>query len=100
MVCKIFFCSEFLNIPEKLWQRRSRRGRARSPETTSVSFSVVTVNDEHTKPTIGSKESAGVKLKEGICVKLRLKLWFESDWYFCNITTSGLFESNCPERKS
>ena len=28
-------------------------------------FSVVTVNDEHTKPTIGSKESVGVKFREG-----------------------------------
>ena len=32
---------------------------------------------------LGSKESVGVIL----C----LKLWFESDWYFCNINESGWF---------
>ena len=31
----------------------------------AFAFSVVTVNDEHTKP--GSKESVGVKFREGIC---------------------------------
>ena len=35
------------------------------------------------------KESVGVKLKEGICTALCLKPWFESNWYFCNITKSG-----------
>ena len=53
-------------------------------------FSVLTVNDEHTKPRFKG-ESVGVKFKEGICVKLSLKLWFESDWYFCNITESEWF---------
>ena len=48
-------------------------------------ISVVTVNDEHTKPKIDSKESVGVKFKEGICAELCLKLCFEGD---------------CPERKS
>ena len=38
-----------------------------------------------------SKESEGVKFKKGICVALRLKLWFESDWYFCKITESEWF---------
>ena len=56
----------------------------RSPGTTSVSFFVVTVNDEHTN--LGSKESIGVKFKEVICTKLCLK-----PWYFCNITISGWF---------
>ena len=37
-------------------------------------FSVVTVNDEHTKPTVGSKESVVVKFKEGICTELCLRL--------------------------
>ena len=37
-----------------------------------------------------SKESVGVKLKEGICAELSLKLWFESDWYFCNIKSSKI----------
>ena len=35
---------------------------------------------------LGPKESVGVKLKEGICTALCLKPWFESNWYFCNIT--------------
>ena len=50
-----------------------------------LAFSVVTVNDEHTK------ENRGVKFKESVCAELRLKLWFESDWYFCNISKSGWF---------
>ena len=37
---------------------------------------------------LGSKESLGVKFKDGMYAKLHLKLWFESDWYFCNITWS------------
>ena len=40
---------------------------------------------------VGSKESLGVKFKEGICAKSCVKLWFESNWYFCNsIKTGGL----------
>ena len=31
-------------------------------------------------------QGVGLKFKDGICVKLCLKLWFESDWYFCKIT--------------
>ena len=30
----------------------------------------------------GSKENLGVKFKEGICVKLCSKVWFESGWVF------------------
>ena len=40
---------------------------------------------------VGSKERVGVKYKDDIFAKLYLKLWFESDWYFCNITESGWF---------
>ena len=40
---------------------------------------------------LGSKESVGVKFKEGIYTELCLKLWFESNWYFCKITESGWF---------
>ena len=36
------------------------------------------------------KESLEVNFKDGIRTELRLKLWFESDWYFCNITESEL----------
>ena len=42
-------------------------------------LSVVTVNDEHEKPTMGSKESVGIKFKEVICPELCVKFWFESD---------------------
>ena len=37
---------------------------------------------------LGSKWQIGVKYKDEICAELYLKLWFESDWYFCNITES------------
>ena len=53
-------------------------------------FCVVAVNDEHTKPRFKSK-ALGVKFKDGICAEICLKLWFESDWYFCNTTESGRF---------
>ena len=59
-----------------------------------LAFSVVTVNDEHTK------ESRGVKFKESVAAELRLKLWFESDWYFVIYLSQDGFESDCPERKS
>ena len=36
----------------------------------------------------GSKESLQVKFNDGICAELCLKLWFESNWYFCNIAVS------------
>ena len=38
---------------------------------------------------LGSKESLVVKFKDGIRAEMCLKLWFQSDWYFCNITESG-----------
>ena len=31
------------------------------------------------------------KKRCSICVELCLKLWFESDWYFCNISELGWF---------
>ena len=40
---------------------------------------------------LGSTEIIGVKFEKGICAELCLKLWFESDWYFCNINKSGWF---------
>ena len=33
----------------------------------------------------------GVKFKDGLCDELCLKLCFERDWHFCNITESGWF---------
>ena len=35
---------------------------------------------------LGSQESIGVKYTDGTCHKFCLKLRFESDWHFCNIT--------------
>ena len=46
-------------------------------------FHVVSINDKDTKPRF--KKSLRLKYKGGISAKLCLKLWFESDWYFCNI---------------
>ena len=64
MVCKIVFCPEFLDIPDNFGRKTRKRRRrqaiakryafhanaTRSPDTTSVCFSVVTVNVEHRKP--------------------------------------------------
>ena len=62
MVCKIIFCFEFPNIPDKAGRKTRRRTQAiakryafhanapRNPGTTSVCFSVVTVNDKYKKP--------------------------------------------------
>ena len=49
---------------------------------------------------LGSKEKVAVKVKDSICAELCLKLWFESNWYFCDFTESGYgFESDYPETK-
>ena len=37
---------------------------------------------------LGSKERVGLKCKEGVYAELCLKLWFESDGYFCSFTES------------
>ena len=62
MVCKIIFCSEFADIPDKSGRKTRRRTQAiakryafhanapRSPGTASVYFSVVIVNDKYKKP--------------------------------------------------
>ena len=59
----------------------------RSPWTTSVCFSVVTVNDEYRKPEFKS----GVKFKEGS----RLK----ANGIFVILLSLDVFESDSPERK-
>ena len=51
---------------------------------------VVTINDEHMKPRFKIKLTE-FKLKDDICTKLGLNLWFESDWYFYNIAESRWF---------
>ena len=40
---------------------------------------------------LGSKGSVGFKYKDDMFAELYLKLWFESNWYFGNITESGWF---------
>ena len=60
----------------------------------TFAFTIVTVNDEHTKP---RSKSAEIKCKEGIRAELCLKLLFESDWYFCDITKSGCFKATVQE---
>ena len=69
MVCKIIFCSEFPDIPDKAGRETRRRRRiqaiaklyafhanaTRSSGTTSVCFSVETVNDEYRKPEFNIK---------------------------------------------
>ena len=48
---------------------------------------------------LGSKESVGVKFKEGIYTELCLKLWFESNWFFVKLLSQDGFESDEEERK-
>ena len=65
---------------------------SRSPWTTQTFvFSVVTIDNERTKPRF--EKNVGVKFKEAICAKLCLKPWFESDSYFCNITKVGWYKA-------
>ena len=54
----------------------------------AFTFYIVTVNDEHAKPRFKRKLTE-FRFKEGICTELCLKLWFQRDWYFCNIAESG-----------
>ena len=44
---------------------------------------------------VGSKESLGLKLKDGICAKFCFKLWFESGSVI--LLREDGFESNYPE---
>ena len=61
----------------------------------AFTFCVVTVNQEHTKSSY--KRKLMVKFKDSICTKLCLKLWFESEWYFCNISESEkLYRNKVP----
>ena len=43
------------------------------------------------KKNLSLKESARVKYKDRVCADLCLKLYFENDWYFCDITESRWF---------
>ena len=58
-------------------------------EVEKIAFSVVTVNDNHTKLRLERK--LRVKFQDDICTKLRLKLLFGNDCYFCHITESEWF---------
>ena len=67
----------------------------------SVDFTKTQQEVQGLQPTtlnLGSKESAVVNFKEGICTELCLLFWSESDWYFY-IAKTCFFESNSPERK-
>ena len=48
---------------------------------------------------LGSKDGFGVKFKDGICARLSLNLWFESNWHFCNINESELFWKRLPRNE-
>ena len=48
---------------------------------------------------LGSKDGFGVKFKDGICARLSLNLWFESNWHFCNINKSELFWKRLPRNE-
>ena len=52
---------------------------ARRQGLEAFAFCVVTVNNI---PELGSKRRIEVIYKDDLCTELRLKLWFESDWYF------------------
>ena len=43
---------------------------------------------------LGSQESVGVKYIDGICTKICLKIWFESDWYFVILLSQDGFKWN------
>ena len=97
----------FRNTKDR-WNKESRNLQA-------FDFCVGTINDENTKPRF-ERKLVEVKFNGGICTKLCLKLWFESDWYFYNIAESrwfwkrlfrnkvpnnpflnSIWKSNCPE---
>ena len=42
---------------------------------------------------LDSKEGLGVNFKDGICAEYMRQyiIWFESNWYFCNVTESEPF---------
>ena len=63
----------------------------------AFAFSVVTVNDEHTKPRL--KKILGVNFKEGIFTQFCLKPWFESDWYFGSVPRSAWFWKRLSKKK-
>ena len=46
-------------------------------------------NDKHMKPRF--TKSVGINYIVSMCTKFCLKLWFESNWYYCNITESRWF---------
>ena len=46
---------------------------------------------------LGSKETLGLKFKDGVCAEFYLKLWFESN--FVILLRQDGFESNFPKTK-
>ena len=55
-------------------------------ELQAFDFCVVTVDDKDTR--LKERKIGIIKFKIGICAELCLKLWFDSGWYFCNVTDS------------
>ena len=53
--------------------------------------------DKHTNTDL--KVSVKVKFKNGICTELSLKLWFENELYFFNITKLGWFRKRQSKKK-
>ena len=88
MGCKIVFCSEFPVILDKAGSRVTRW--TRSLETTSICFSVITVNNERGKSEF--KKSVGAKFKDGSGLK--------ATGIFLVMVSQDGFENNSPERKS
>ena len=71
---------------------------SKEQELQVFAFCVVTVNDKHMEARF--KRKCRVKYKDDIRADLCLKVWFESDWYFCNITESGLFWKQLSKNKA
>ena len=63
--------------------------KTRSPRTTSLPLLFLFMMNIRN---VSSKESVGAKFKHGTCGKLCLKLWLESDWYFCIIKSEWFWK--------
>ena len=49
---------------------------------------------------LGSKESVGVRFKEGICAELCLKLWSERDWHFVILQVTMVLKATLQKESS
>ena len=69
----------------------------RSQGLQAFAFCVVTVNNI---PNLGPKGKVGVIYKDDLCTELRLKLWFESDWYFFSYYRVSMALKTTVEKKN